>query len=75
MGGLGLASSTYNHPGLLQHPTRHLPKPIKAPRADLWPIIESCRGLLDGLVALVPTEQQGIARSLAKQVYSLFTTL
>ena len=37
--------------------------------------MESCRGLLDGLVALVPTEQQGIARGLAKQVHTLFTTL
>jgi len=75
MGGPGLASSTHKHPGLLQRPARHLPKPTEAPRADPRPAMESCRGLLDGLVALVPTEQQGIARGLAKQVHTLFTTL
>jgi hypothetical protein len=56
IGGPGLASSTYNHPGPLQRPTRHLSRPIEAPRADLQPAMESYRGLLDGLVALVPTE-------------------
>jgi len=68
MGGLGLASSTYSHPalGLLQRPARHLPRPTEALRAEPRPVMESCRGLLDGLVALVPTEQQGIARGLAK---------
>jgi hypothetical protein len=33
------------------------------------------RGLLDGLVALVPTGSQGTARGLAKEIQALFTAL
>jgi hypothetical protein len=33
------------------------------------------RGLLDGLVALVPTRSQGTARGLAKEIQALFTAL
>ena len=36
---------------------------------------EALRGLLDGLVALVPTGSQGAARGLAKEMQALFTAL
>jgi hypothetical protein len=39
------------------------------------PRAEAFRGLLDGLVALVPTEKQGEARGLAKELNILFTGL
>ena len=37
--------------------------------------IEALRGLLDGLVALVPTGGQGTARGLAKEIQALYTAL
>ena len=37
--------------------------------------IEALRGLLNGLVALVPTGSQGTARGLAKEIQALFTAL
>jgi len=50
-------------------------EPTKVPGRGLRPTTEVARGLLDGLVALVPAEQQGIARGLAKEVQALFTAL
>src|SRR5512140_3146661 len=38
------------------------------------PETEALRGLLNSLVALVPTEQQGTARGIAKEIQNLFTT-
>jgi hypothetical protein len=37
--------------------------------------IEALRGLLNGLVALVPTGSQGTARGLVKEIQALFTAL
>src|SRR5437016_1884472 len=51
------------------------PKAIEAPRGGQAPKATALRGLLDSLVALVPTGQQGTARGLAKEVQSLFKAL
>ena len=39
------------------------------------PLQDPFRGLLDSLVALVPTERKGVARSIAKELSILFTSL
>ena len=60
-GGTG-APPTYTQPP--QHP----------PEAPTAPTVVF-RGLLDGLVALVPTGQQGTARGLAKEIQGLFVAI
>lgn len=53
------------------HPARHT-GPTKE---DSRPGTVAFRGLLDGLLALVSTEQQGVARGIAKELQALFTGL
>jgi hypothetical protein len=57
-----------------QHPA-HPAGPTGPTSGGLRTGTEAFRGLLDELVALVPTEQQGTARGLAKDLQALFTGL
>ena len=50
-------------------------EPTRVPGRGSRPTTEVARGLLDSLVALVLAEQQGIARSLAKEIQGLFIAL
>jgi hypothetical protein len=49
--------------------------PLQGQTPPTGPRTDTFRGLLDGLVALVPTEKQGMARGLAKELSTLFTGL
>ena len=49
--------------------------PLQGPTPLIGPRAEAFRGLLNGLVALVPTEKQGEARGLGKELNTLFTGL
>ena len=61
-----------------QHPPQrpaHPVEPTGPTKEDPQLRAVAFRGLLDGLLALVPTEQQGTARGIAKELQALFTGL